>query len=240
MSNILRALAIAGVPEHLRADAQSCIEDAELRADGLTLAKWRVRLFQAGKIAKLIPWDSERLLDVRPDLADWDIAPMLNITAHGDNGPWRETPGGGRPEAGCWLDRDPESPEYLAAVASNYWCKGEHPRSEKSRKAWYRRNAGEHRAWRLGLPVPPGQTTMHWTGSDGRLTVSVFRCGNAWLLKTQRRIVGAWAIKSRVGFEVDNLFGPDGQQLWFPIPGQELRAPVTWSVLPGKLEAVTP
>lgn len=39
----------------------------------------------------------------------------------------------------------------------------------------------------------------------------------------------------RVGYEISNLWREsDGAQLWFPIPGADLRAPVTWSVLPGR------
>ena len=55
------------------------------------------RLFYTKKISKLIPWEAERLIDVKPELAYMDIAPMINITAHGDNATWVMTPEGGRP-----------------------------------------------------------------------------------------------------------------------------------------------
>ena len=79
--NLQKHLQAAGVPESLRAQAIACLREADKLSDGLTWAKWKVRLFKAGKIAKLLPWGAERLIDVRPDLADWDIAPAVNITA---------------------------------------------------------------------------------------------------------------------------------------------------------------
>jgi len=238
MIDLNKALAVAGVPEHLHAEAIACLQEAEVRARGLLRHKLKVRLLCAGKIAKLLPWAAERLVDVRPDLADWDIAPMVNITAHGDNGPWDDTPGGGRPIAGYWLNRDPASAEYQHAVAGNYWCKGEHPRSAKSRKAWYRRNGGELRAWRLGMPVTPADVPTVWQGQAGKLWAKACRTpGGVWILITQRRVVGACGFKSRLGFEIDNVFGGRyAPQLWYPAPGFELRAPVAWSTVPGKLE----
>ena len=47
-------------------------------------------------------------------------------------------------------------------MAANYWAEGTHPRSEASRRAWYRRNGGEYRAWRLGVPVDPACTPTVW------------------------------------------------------------------------------
>ena len=94
---VAKYLNAAGVPEALHAQAIACLREADKLSDGLTWAKWKVRLFKSSKIAKLIPWSAERLIDVRPDLADWDIAPAVNITAHGDNTPWQITPEGGRP-----------------------------------------------------------------------------------------------------------------------------------------------
>ena len=54
-----------------------------------------MRLFYTKKISKLIPWEAERLIDVKPELAYMDIAPMINITAHDGNAPWAMTPEGG-------------------------------------------------------------------------------------------------------------------------------------------------
>lgn len=228
-------LAIAGVPPTLHTQAVASLAKAEENAQGLLWAKWKVRLFCAHKIAKLLRWEDERLLDVAPDLADWDIAPMGNITAHGDNVPWDAATR--QPAPGQWLDADPASPQYQTATAQNYWCAGEHPRSKASRKAWYRRNAGEYRAWRLGEPVDPANGLTTWRGKAGRRSVTVQRSGNAWLLKVDRRMLGRLGIKTRIGFEVDNVLREDGTQLWYPIPGHELRAPVTWSHLPGKVKA---
>ncbi|MCO5355050.1 hypothetical protein [Acidovorax kalamii] len=223
--NYIKHLRAAGVPDHYHPAAIAALEGARERAQGLTWAKWRVRLFKAGKIARLLPWGAERLVDVRPDLADWDIAPMVNITAHGDNVPWAETPEGGRPAPGQWLD--PADPQ---AVAANYWLPGTHPRSTESRKAWYRRNAGEHRAWSLGVPVDLSTGVQVWRGNGS----TVYRCGDAWQVIAQDKFLFI-PVVVRVGYEISNLWREsDGAQLWFPIPGADLRAPVTWSVLPGR------
>lgn len=216
--NIVKYLAAAGVPAHLHTEAVACLEEARERASGLTWAKWKVRLFKAGQISRLLTWGDERLIDVRPDLADWDIAPMVNITAHGDNVPWPD----GRPAPGAWLDDTGE------ARAANYWCKGEHPRSQKSRKAWYRRNAGEYRAWRLGAPVDPAQPVQVWRG----VGVTVRRHNGAWMVLATDRWLGLLPVRVRIGYEIDNVLRDDGIRLWFPIQGHDLRAPVTWSVLP--------
>ncbi|GAD20974.1 hypothetical protein [Acidovorax sp. MR-S7] len=226
--NIIKLLTIAGVPVTLHAQAIECIEEADDRSDGLLWAKLRTRTFRAGKIADALDWEHDRLIQARPDWADDDIAPMLNITANGDNGPW-EFPGGkvesGRPIGHFWTEPDD--------VQHCYWAPGHHPRSHAARKAWYRRNGGEFRAWRLGMPIDPANMYQRWHGSEGRLSVTVYRSGDAWLLLTTRQILGKLHIKTRKGFEVDNVFsGPVTPQMWFPIPGYELRAPVTWSVLP--------
>lgn len=223
----LKYLIAAGVPAHLHGSAQRSIEQAKGRAKGLAWAKWSVRLFKAGKIADMLQWDAERLIDIRPDLADWDIAPMVNITAHGDNAPWVMAPDGYRPAPGRWLNADQASEEHRSAVFSNYWLPGTHPRSRASRKAWYRRNAGEYRAWCLGVPVEPADGIQTW-GANG---VTVHRCGDAWEIIAVRKLLWSLSVKTRIGFEIDNLF-IGGAQAWYPIPGHELRAPVTWSVLP--------
>ena len=54
--NLQKHLQAAGVPESLRAQAIACLREADKLSDGLTWAKWKVRLFKAGKIAKLLPW----------------------------------------------------------------------------------------------------------------------------------------------------------------------------------------
>lgn len=217
--NIIKHLRAAGVSDNYHPAAIAALEGARKRARGLLWAKWRVRLFKAGKIAKILPWNAERLIEVRPDLAAWDIAPMVNITAHGDNVPWP----GGRPAPGAWLDDTPE------ARAANYWCKGEHPRSQKSRKAWYRRNAGEHEAWSRGMPVDLANGAQVWRGNGS----TVYRCGDAWQVIAQDKLLFI-PVVVRIGYEISNLWREsDGAQLWFPIPGADLRAPVTWSVLPG-------
>jgi hypothetical protein len=219
--NFLKYLAAAGVPEHLWSEAVTSIEDADRRSDGLLWFKIKVRLWNADKISKLIPWEAERLLDVRPDLASWDIAPMIHITAHGDNVPWPY----GIPAPGQWLD-----PNDQEAISKNYWCKGEHPRSQKSRKAWYRRNGGEYEAWRRGLPIDVSQARI-WE-SNG---VKVYECSGAWEIIAKDKWLGVIPVKVRVGFEIDNVWrSSDNTQNWYPLPGYEQRAPVTWSVIPSK------
>lgn len=226
----LEYLIRAGVPGHLHQVAIGALEDARQRAKGLTWAKWRVRIFKAGKIADMLPWDAERLIDLRPDLAAWDIAPMTNITAHGDNVPWVSTPDGWRPAPGRWLNEDPVSDEYQQAVAACYWCDGEHPRSKTARKAWYRRNAGEHEAWARGKSVNV-MNARAWHGPG----VVVYECDGAWQINAADKWLGVVPVKVRIGYEISNVWREsDGAQLWFPIPGKDLRAPVTWSILPGR------
>lgn len=41
------------------------------------------------------------------------------------------------------------------------------------------------------------------------------------------------SVEARIGYEIDNLWNGT-EQAWYPIPGHELRAPLTWSVLPGR------
>jgi hypothetical protein len=238
MTDLAQALRIAGVPDDLHAPALAVLHEAETRSNGLTLAKWKVRLFRAGAIAKLMPWQANRLLEVKPEWARYDIAPMLNITGHGDNGPWVFPEGGdittGRPIQDYWLNQDPASDEYQLAVGKCYWCPGSHPRSPKARKAWYRRNGGEFEAWSRGMPVDTTQPVQRWAGQSGRLSVTVVRCGNAWIVNTDRSLIGNLALQGRYGYEIDNVMcGQDAPQMWYPIPGYELRAPVAWVTVPG-------
>lgn len=216
--NYKRYLDIAGVPASLYEEALASLDCADARSDGLLWHKIKVRLWNAGKISKLIPWEAERLLDVRPDLASWDIAPMIHITAHGDNVPWPY----GIPTPGQWLD-----PNDQEAISRNYWCKGEHPRSVKSRKAWYRRNGGEYEAWSRGLPVDLSKARM-WEANG----VKVYECSGAWEIITKDKRFGI-PVRVRIGFEIDNLWrASDKAQNWFPLPGIPQKAPVTWSIIP--------
>lgn len=229
--NIAALLTAAGVPTDLHLQAIQSIEVARGRSRGLLLPKFFVRWFRAREIARLMRWQDERLIDLHPELAEWDIAPALNITGHGDNIPWIETPEGGRPMMGAWLNQDPESEEYKGAVAANYWCPGEHPRSQKSRAAWYRRNACEYSAWELGAPVDPSVKVQEWSVPG----ITVLRCGTVWQIDALRKCIGPIKLLTHIGFEVGNVFGVvNGRrvQCWFPLPGFALRACVTWAVYP--------
>ena len=231
--NLTQALTLAGVPQALHAEAIASIAQAKDAKRGLLTHKLKARWLHAGDIAELLDWEDERLCTACPEWASWDIAPMLNVTAHGDNGPW--TPDGSRPLAGYWLSADPQSAEYQAAVEANYWLPGAHPRSKESRKAWYRRNAGEYEAWARGAEIDPANGFEIWRGQKGRTRVIVWQCSGAWLVKTSFRLVGDLAINTRRGYEIDNVFSGDyTPQMWFPVPGYELKAPVTWSTVPGR------
>lgn len=222
-------LQIASVPEDLHSEALDSLARAEQASEGLTKAKLKTRLLMAGKIAKALPWDAERLLDVKPEWAQHDIAPMLNITAQGDNGPWVDTQDGGRPVSGYWLDPNPGSEEFQHAVGKCYWRPGHHPRSFEARKAWYRRNGGEHLAWQRGQAINTADPVQEWAGQHGKLQVTVVRSGSAWIIKTRKLLLGKLVLTGRYGFEADNVFcGPGRTQAWFPVPGVELRAPATW------------
>lgn len=229
--NLTKLLHKAGVPNELHEEALASLATAKSRNKGLTLHKLNVKLLQAGKLAKLIPWEAERLLDVRPDMAAMDVEPMIQITAHGDNGPWEGTPQGDRPSAGNYLDKNPDSEEYKRAVASNYWCKGEHPRSQKSVKAWYRRNGGAYEAYTRGEEVSMENYEKPWE-SDG---VKVTRNGKVWQIEARTRLFGIIPGSVRYGFEIGNVFsGIYEPQAWYPIANHKLKAPVTWSFRPFK------
>lgn len=226
----------AGVPTALHPEALASLRLARERAKGLTRAKWKVRLLKAGKIAKLLEWGDNRLCEKHPELAGWDIAPMRNITAHGDHVEWMETPDGGRPNPDCWLNPDPTSEEYRRAVAlprSQRYFGGHHPRSKAARKAWYRRNAGEYMAWERGAPIAEDAVMRVWRGPGVRVCCA----DGAWIVVAERALFGPWKLRTRTGFEVDNVFSESlGARIWYPIPGHALRAPATHSVIPGKSE----
>lgn len=229
--NTLKALILAGVPEYLHAEALASLALAKTRNRGLTLHKLKVRLFRAGKIADMLPWEAERLLDVRPDLADWDIEPMTNITCNGDHLPWVFTPDGRLPAPGRWLNPDPTSAEYQEAVSdpiSQKYFSGAHPRSPEARKAWYRRNGGAYLAWKRGMPVPEHTPPERWQGGDGKTTVTVTRSGAAWVIASCTKLVGPLVLTRRDGFEIDNAYWRDGTQSWHPAEGHDLRACATW------------
>lgn len=228
--NITKLLQLAGVPAELHAEALACFAQAKLDHPSHLRKHW-IRLTKAGKIADMLGWETNRLIEVRPDLLDLDIAPVLNVTAHGDNGPWVETPEGGRPNPDAWLNKNPESDEYKQAVASNYWCPGEHPRTCKSHKAQYRRNGGEGQAWRFGKSIDPSLPLQEWTANG----ITVLKCASVWQAYGTLRILGPLRWKFDVGYEIGNAFAKlAGRwvQSWYPLPGYELRACVCWVVYP--------
>lgn len=230
-----KLLNVAGVPVELHAEAIASLNLAKKNIEGLNFKKMKTRLFKSGKIADMLNWEDERLVTKHPDLIDWDIAPMINVTAHGDNGPWEETPEGGRPQSNYWLNKDPESEEYKEAVKKNYWKKGTHPRSKESRKAWYKRNAGEGHAWRMGMDVNPNDSLEIWRGSEKNERVKAVRISGAWIIVASKKLIGSIHLNTRIGFEVDNVMGGlYAPQSWYPAPGYTLKGPVTWSVLPSR------
>lgn len=234
--NTIEALRIAGVPDYHFKEAENSLQLADDRIKGLLLHKAKTRWFEASKIAKELKWENNRLIEVRPDWAKKDIAPMLNITCNGDFIEWVETPDGGRPYPDCWLNPDPESEDYKRACEINYrYFKGLHPRSYEARVIWYRRNAGEYLAYDRGVPITAHEGFEIWRGQEEGIIVSAWRAGAHWMVNTSKPWIGSYHLKSRKGFEIDNIFcGKLSPQLWFPIPGYQLRAPVSYSTLPRK------
>lgn len=223
LQNLLRA---AGVPAHLHPEALACFSQSK-RDHPSHLRKHWIRLFKAGKIASLLDWQDERLIGRHPELADWDIAPVRNVTCNGDNLPWDET----GPVTGAWLDGDAGSVDYQLAVQRNYWLPGVHPRADESRKAWYRRNAGEYEAWRKGMVTDPALLPQVWSANG----VTVLRSGHVWQAYGTLPILGPIRWKFDIGYEVGNVFAfvnDKWVQSWYPLPGYELRACVCWVVYP--------
>lgn len=237
--NVAKLLQLAGVPPTLWPEAQAAIDEAHATTGGtlgpLTWRKHFVRLFRAGRIASLLAWEDNRLIDRHPELAEWDIAPVLNVTCNGDNSVWRDTPEGGRPDPNGWASPDPRSVDYQLACQRNYWLPGAHPRSPEARKAWYRRNACEYVAWELGCPV--GTDVQEWSGNG----VTVLRSGDAWQIRGIVNWLGPINLKVDIGYEVGNVFAKiNGRwvQSWYPLPTHELRACVCWVVYPTISERV--
>lgn len=228
--NLNRILDLAGVPATLHAEAIACFEQSRQDQPSHLKKHW-IRLTKAGKIASLLDWQDNRLIDKHPEFADWDIAPVLNVTCNGDNGPWIETPEGGRPNPDSWLDADPESADYQLACQQNYWLPGTHPRSPEARKAWYRRNACEYQAWRNGMAIDTTLPLQEWTDNG----ITVIKCGHAWQMRGTLQILGPIRWKFDVGYEVGNVFGWINErwtQSWYPLPDYELRACVCYVVYP--------
>lgn len=225
--NIKNLMAIAGVPESYFGEIDLCLKQAEKDYVGVNWKKLKTKLFKAGKISKMVNWETERLCIDFPEYRDDDVAPVTKIKLYGDNGPWECTPEGDRPLKKWWTNQDPNSEEYKEAVKSNYWCEGEHPKSQKSVKAWLRRNGGEYLVYRLGMTIDPTNGLEIWHGSKDNMQVSFHRASGAWIINTIKQY-GPIAITSRYGYECDNVYsGIYSPQAWFPIDGYELKAPVT-------------
>lgn len=225
--NYTKLLKVALTDSVMIDSAAASLAECKRRASGSTWKKWKVRLFKAGWIADQLAWENNRLIEVHPDLIDMDIEPVDKVTSHGDNGPWDSS----RPIQDCWLNKDPDSAEHKEAVESNYWCKGEHPRSKKSVKAQYRRNGGAGYVYRMGEPVDEVEGLKIYRGRAGRTDVVVLKSGNAWQLYTYTKLIGSLKFMRRVGFEVNNVFsGTLKPQAWHAIPQDPiLKAPVSWT-----------
>ena len=225
MPDIKALLSKAGVPAAFHPSAIASLTLAKDRSSGLLWNKIDARLFKANKIAELLQWENNRLIEVKPEWADYDIAPMLNITSNGDNAPWIDY---STPNENAYLDKSPESEDYLNAVVSCYWFKGHHPRSQLARRAWYRRNGGEFAAYNRGVPVNIKAPLNFWENNG----LYVFQLEDVWLIKGKRHIIGSLAWEFKYGFEIDNIKGITQEQRWYPIPGYELKAPAVWSSHP--------
>ena len=113
----------------------------------------------------------------------------------------------------------------------NYWLPGVHPRADESRKAWYRRNAGEYEAWRKGVAIDPALLPQEWSANG----VTVLHSGGVWQAYGTLQILGPIRRKFDIGYEVGNVFAfvnDKWVQSWYPLPGHELRACVCWVVYP--------
>lgn len=125
------------------------------------------------------------------------------------------------------LDPDPSSLSYRSAVARNYWCPGHHPRSQKARLAWLRRNGGEREAWARGVALPDGQGIVRHAHRRGRWHAEVLHVGpNIWQVNVRLHLMGKLSLYWRCGYELDNA------RHAHPRPGYERRACVTWGWRP--------
>lgn len=226
MKNVYKFLTLCSVPPSLHPFAIKSLEEAKLRSKHLNLKKWYTRLFKAKAISELLQWEDNRLIDVKSSWARHDIAPVQNITANGDNIPWLSMT---QAYQDAYLNKNPRSEEYKEAVKSNYWCKGEHPRSKKSRKAWYRRNGGEYLAWTLGRAITPHkhQTLQKsWKFSNKKYRIEIIEQEGVWQINAKRRWLGPVWLDYRLGYELDNAAG------WLPMEGFEFRATLVWTIVP--------
>lgn len=232
VKDIINVLKKVELTEYDILSATASFKRAEEAAKGIFWVKLKGRLRYASKIARKLKWQDNRLLDIDLSLKKYDVAPMKNITCNGDNTPWVETPEGGRPVEDVWLDTDPSSEEYKSAVASCYWSKGNHPRSLKARKAWYRRNAGEFHVYSLGEMIDPHYAVRTFNYEDKSMKAMFLNSGVVWQAVIEKKLFWKLWTKTRVGYEIDNVIREDGVQLWYPIEGYTLKAPVTKSTLP--------
>ena len=229
--NLKKYLEKTNIPAQLLPVAMSVLEDARGRAKWLNARKWWVRLVKSKGIAKKLSWESERLVDVDPSRMAEDIAPSLSVTCYGDHIDWN--PATNMPEAGTWLNQDPESDDYKLAVAATKEAGylGVHPRSFEFHRWWYRRNGGEGLAWMRGMPVDMPNRPTEYNGKDVRLLCS----GDAWQLIAFKPLIGSFGLRISLGYEIANVWNFDKDaQGHYSLPGYELRAPLTWSILPGK------
>ena len=226
MKRIQQFLDLSAVPSQLHGSAMACMEESKTRIKGTNLQKWKTRLFKAKAISKLLKWEDNRLVDVKPEWASHDIAPVPNVTANGDNAPWISAT---EANPNAYLNKDPLSDDYKEAVARNYWCEGHHPRSERSRLAWYRRNGGEFLVWQKGRAVKPrtlGATFQQWTFKDKDFDIEIQEQEGVWQINAERRLIGPLWVSYRLGYELDNA------GLWLPMEGYEFRATLVWTILP--------
>ena len=221
----------AGAEEYDALSASGSFKRAEDAMKGILKIKFLGRWWYNKAIAKRLSWTDNRLAE-DDKYKKYDIEPMLNITANGDNSTWVETPAGGRPIEEVMLSQDKDSQEYKDAVKSCYWKKGEHPRSEKARAAWYRRNAGAYTVYQRGEYIDPHQPVRKFIYEDKKVKATFRNSGVVWQVEIEKKLFWKLGIKTRLGYEIDNIINSDGVQQWYPIPGYALRAPVTKSILP--------
>ena len=215
------------IPDDLKLQAIQSLKDCRIKSKGSIWKKWKVRLFKHKWIAKQLKWETNRLIEIRPDLLDMDIEPVTKVSCNGDNGEWNGNPG--FPIEDSWMNQDPISEDYLKAVKSCYWSKGNHPRSTKAREAWYLRNAGAGYVYRIGCPVDETEGLKIYRVKDGRTEAVIFKSGNAWQMHIHVKLFGKLSWFRRIGYEVDNVYsGTIAPQAWFAIPGYILKAPVSW------------